>query len=716
MNLGTQYYRPPFPVSKRWQDDLKKMADSGLNTVQLWVVWAWVEAEEGVYKFDDYDELLSLASDNSLSVVLSTIAAIHPYWIHRSVPGSELVDNYGRKIISHNRAECHFGLTPGGCVDHPAVWEKMAAFISEVVKRYRNENHLVGWDIWNELRWNVGSEGHVCYCPETIKLFRKWLDQKYGGLDALNKAWNRRYSSWEDVEPGRLVNRPFTEMMAFQHFLSWKADQHGAKRYELAKKLDPDRPVTVHAAYPAPTLIVEEKECEHPVNRGNDWFLADATDGFGCSQFPNWGEPDIANYALNMETIESASQGKRVWISELQGGRCTNHFERLHSDADARSQQRWIWNGIAVRAETILFWCWRDEVFCGESGFFGLSGNDGFAEERLDAMRKTGKILDDNDDFFANFATDTPEVGVLFSPQTYYLHWSQEGNAFKAIDSLKAYTKALVRKSIPFRVIEEEHLQHLENLKILFLPRTSALSNKATETLTDFVKNGGTLVCECESGAWDDKGIFKYSDERFTALMGGVADIGRRDLPGNPAKDSAAEISASIGKQILKLRASQWVSPAPLAPKAELIAGTDSEALIQIIPVGEGKLVLTGLYLGNEYEKEWYKNFQDYIKTLILDSGTGSEVPVIKKKTPESKNSFIYIKSGKSKGKRVCFIFFPEDENKTEIIFPQGYWKNNEIKNIINEKEIIHSEQLSSGEISINVDGGEWGIAILTEK
>jgi len=44
MNLGVQYYRPPFPDTKYWRDDLRRIKDAGLDTVQLWVLWGWVEA------------------------------------------------------------------------------------------------------------------------------------------------------------------------------------------------------------------------------------------------------------------------------------------------------------------------------------------------------------------------------------------------------------------------------------------------------------------------------------------------------------------------------------------------------------------------------------------------------------------------------------------------------------------------------------------------
>ena len=44
MNLGVQYYRAPFPDEKYWEEDFRKIRESGLNTVQLWISWGWVEA------------------------------------------------------------------------------------------------------------------------------------------------------------------------------------------------------------------------------------------------------------------------------------------------------------------------------------------------------------------------------------------------------------------------------------------------------------------------------------------------------------------------------------------------------------------------------------------------------------------------------------------------------------------------------------------------
>jgi beta-galactosidase len=319
MNLGVQYYRAPFPNRKYWEDDFAKIKDSGLNTVQLWILWAWVEAKPGKFNFQDYDCLVELADKNGLSLILSMIAEIQPYWIHRLVPESEMIDHMGRKVISSNRGECHFGITPGGCTDHPGVWERMELFLRETALRYHNVSSLKGWDAWNELRWNVNADGIVCFCPHTLQKFRTWLDEKYGGLDGLNEAWERRYVCWDDVMPGKLPERPYTEMMAFEHFITCRANRHAIDRYNVIKSIDKIHPVTVHGG--APTPLYMGNSLLYPIDRGNDWNFADNLDGIGCSSFPAWDEMDAADFGMRIEFVKSAAGNKKLWLSELQGGR-----------------------------------------------------------------------------------------------------------------------------------------------------------------------------------------------------------------------------------------------------------------------------------------------------------------------------------------------------------------------------------------------------------
>ncbi len=673
MNLGVQYYRPPFPNTKHWADDFRRIRDSGLNTVQLWVLWGWVEATPGRFEYGDYDRLVELAAKNGLGVVLSTIAEIQPHWIHREVPGSEMVTNLGAKVVSCNRCECHFGITPGGCTDHPGVRERMGRFLAETVRRYRSAPALVGWDAWNELRWNVHADGLVCHCEHTLKAFREWLDAKHGGLEGLNRAWLRRYSAWDEVMPGKKPDRPYTEMMAWEHFITAKCDGHGRWRYDLMKALDPKHPVTAHAATPSPLMAGGAENTA--VNRGNDWFYADGMDGVGCSSFPKWGNMDDADFGMRVEFVKSAAQGKRVWLSEVQGGRAATGFD-VHVPVDALSQQRWIWNGLACGADTILFWCWRDEVFGRESGGFGIVGADGLAGERLAALRATGKVLRENAALIDGYRPARPEVGVLFSPQTHYLCWSQESSARRSAESLQGYARALVRKSIPYTVVEEAHLDALAGLKALFLPKTIVTGPELEKRLSAFVRGGGTLVCESECGAFSPVGIYRYPEERFLKRLAGIEAVGRRTFAGPFAADA--------GARRFQIEGTQWLTPFR-ARKARSWASNADGLLAAEVPVGKGRVIVVGTYPGEAYLKAFNPGFEDFVELAVERAGVRPEIEVLAPRP--TKDGFLYVKSGSSGGRRMVFVFFPAGQDLARLGFRKGFFRGKAVRDVLSGEE-----------------------------
>lgn len=689
MNLGVQYYRPPFPNDRYWAEDFARIRDSGLNTVQFWVLWAWVESRPGKFNFDDYDRLMDLADKNGLGVILSTIAEIQPYWIHREVPDSEMIDHMGRIVVSSNRCECHFGLTPGGCTDVPGVWDRMRQFLSQTVKRYRNAPNLRGWDAWNELRWNVQADGLVCYCEDTLREFRAWLKKRYGSLEELNRAWLRRYGSFEEVLPGKLPDRPYTEMMAFEHFLTVRANRHGKARYDLMKSLDPNHTITVHGADPC--VFSSGWREDHPLNRGNDWFYADDLDGVGCSSFPKWAGIDDADFGTRVECVKSAARDKKVWLSEVQGGRSAVGFD-VYESVDPASQQRWIWNGLACGADTILFWCWRDEVFGRESAGFGLAGDDGLADQRLAAMKVTGRLIEENQELFARYRPVAPKVGILFGPQSYYLTWAQEGNGDRAANAIKGYARALVRKSIPYKIIEEEHLDALAGVDILFMPRTIVTDEPTEKALADFVAAGGTIVCESECGAFNSQGLYRYPADRFTARLTGAREIGRRTLVGE-------QVEVQLDETRFTLDAVQWLTPWQRG------GGTESPSVLMEVPVGKGKVILCGAYLGDAYFRKRSPDFELFLETLVRRTGWKSPVEVISP-LPDAE-TFVYIKYGESAGRRIVFVFFPPGHDTVKLNFAPGFFGGPHVRDLITGQDVSIP--------NCTLRAPDWRLAVLVE-
>ncbi len=751
IHLGAQYYRAPFPRKKHWKDDLFQMADSGMNTVQFWVLWGWVEPSAGEFHFDDYDELIRLAGEAGLKVVISTIAAIQPLWIHRQVPGSELVDNFGKKVISSNREETHFGITPGGCFDHPGVQERMDLFFRTVVNRYKTESHLHGWDVWNELRWGVNSDGLVCFCKHTVDKYHRWLKEHYQDLKDLNEQWNTRYIRWEDIRPPKVPRSPYTDDLFYGQFMMDRASRHGWHRYKVVKSEDPGRAVTLHGGQPTP-FFSGRYDPDHnlprfPMWRGNDWTFAEKVDAIGTSSFPKlFQDDDLRKFTMRIDFTRSARSGKRIWMSELQGGRGNLGFQ-LAEPVRAAEQQRWVWTGISQGVDTILFWCWRDEVFGQESDGYGISGNDGFSSERLAAMKETGKVLGRERQLLSGFQLDKPEVGIWFGPRNYFLHWAQNKRGDQAMNAILGYADALLKMKIPYRIVEENHLEELEGLRVLFMPGTFVLSDDQEQALLQFVEDGGVLFCESWTGAFTREGFYRYPENRFLCRNAGILEIGRRLLPDN-------RLVLSFRDESFVVEAEKWITPMQLVTRedqgsnAEQARGEErargeepargeerargeepisgeKAALIREVAYGKGRIIACGTFCGNPYWERGKGQLPELAGQVCKSAGIQ---PVFRLTGDHSVE--VQVKSGTSglsvgsSAKRVHFIL-AETDRPVELEWLDGATMQGNYRELLTGETITlkntggkhpkNRRSLKNCRALMQLPESPWGVWVLAE-
>src|SRR5919202_5139456 len=62
--------RDPAPERDTWRRDLQTIRSLGFNSVKTWVDWATAEPERGTYHFEALEQLLSLADDVGLRVIV----------------------------------------------------------------------------------------------------------------------------------------------------------------------------------------------------------------------------------------------------------------------------------------------------------------------------------------------------------------------------------------------------------------------------------------------------------------------------------------------------------------------------------------------------------------------------------------------------------------------------------------------------------------------
>ncbi len=595
MLRAVQYYRAPFPHERFWADDLARIRDAGLQAVQLWCLWGWIEPEPGVMRYDDYDRLIDLAAGAGLQVLLSTSAEIQPFWIHRVVPGSELVDGQGRAVASCTRNECNVGLTPGGCCDHPEVAARMGAFLTDIATRYAGLGHLYGWDCWNETRWNVHAPDLTCFCDHTLAAFRAWLEERYGDLAGLNAAWQRRYCDWADVRPRRMTKGPGCDQVDFARFQNDRVTAHARWRYQAIRAGDPQHVITAHG--PMPTVVCPPVAAETPLCRCNDWELADVLDGVGSSHFPTGERMAPALIGARLNQVRSSAGAKPAWVSELQGASGIVNHDLAATWGGPQRQGRWLLEAAARGYQALVFWCWRDEVFGGESGNHGLSGNDGLAEPRLAALRQAAGFCEAQAEMLARSVSAPVRIGVLFDPESFYRTWARQGHIDDARHAITGYAMALENLGLPYRWVEARHRTAWEGLRVLLVPWAQALDDDLRAALQDFISAGGQVLCEAELDAYDDQAFFRYPAERPLARWLGLTEQGRRPLP------DPACLQLSLDGRSVALPVHQFITPMQAPAEAQVLAHHDDGALALRVGRGQGAAWVLGAFSGRLYRE-----------------------------------------------------------------------------------------------------------------
>ena len=188
-------YNPDQWDREVWQEDVALMQKAGVTIVSLGIfMWARVEPENGRFDFSPYDELMDLLHAHGIAVCLATGTASPPPWLVRAHPEVLPVDAAGSVL--------EFGARQSWCPSSRVFMGYATRLARRVAEHYRDHPALAAWHVSNE----YGCHNAHCFCPTSANEFRRWLTQRYGTVDELNRAWgtdfwSQRYASFDQVEP-----------------------------------------------------------------------------------------------------------------------------------------------------------------------------------------------------------------------------------------------------------------------------------------------------------------------------------------------------------------------------------------------------------------------------------------------------------------------------------------------------------------------------------
>lgn len=199
-----------------WRDDIALMAEIGIDLVAVNIFgWSDLQGPEGEIDFTRLDQVIALLHNAGIRVNLGTGTSSPPPWLTTRHPDVLPMAADGTRRY------------PGGrqawCPSSPVFRKYALTLVEAVARRYGEHPAVALWHVSNEL----GCHNAHCYCDVSTLAFREWLQQRYGSIAALNRAWgtsfwSQRYTAWDEVGTPRLTvsTRNPSQVLDFSRFSS----------------------------------------------------------------------------------------------------------------------------------------------------------------------------------------------------------------------------------------------------------------------------------------------------------------------------------------------------------------------------------------------------------------------------------------------------------------------------------------------------------------
>ena len=689
--LGSHLCREPMPAMAEMRRDMEILKRHGFNLIKLQEHWMLDEPAEGRCDFSRYEELIAHAAKLDLGIYLGFTCEQAPHWLYEKHPDCRMVRRDGLTVAYEAPTTLPADGKPGPCPDHAGALADQLRFLTRAVETLGRFENVVVWNTWQEIGWwsdgLVG--GHVCYCPNTLRAFRDWLQERYGDVDAINRAWNTRYHGWDSIQPERLQSlQPVPQEIEWRTFID-NVQIGGLLKARAAaiKAADPlKRPVFAHKGGPA-------------LAAGADWTYARCQDFLGTSCYPAWGSAHgwdddhkrpfpkhdallsemWNNVAYRYDHIRSANgPGKPVWAAEFQGGPVSTGFHkgRVPSPEDIR---RWMLTAVGSGVTAVSFWVTRAEIMAAESNGFSLLDSTGETTARLAEAGRIGSALGRYPDLFAKPTLAPATVAIVVGEEMAQGCNAQSQAGPHLGYSVRGWYRLLWDAGIAADLIDVSELAEVRQrgYKALILPFPLFLSERTAKALAAAVKAGVNLISEAAPGRVSELGTCARGEmspvlaDLFGATHGSFTMVrepkgGQRWSPAERTWGEYLEPALLAGAGPLakrKLRANAYIQtlvPAggtPCLKHGKVVAGVARK-------VGKGSAWLLGTYVGHSGTA--YRDAQTprAVRAILARCGVA---PVRQGK--------LLLRRRVAKDKEAWIFSNPTDQCVTETVSVEGWAK-----------------------------------------
>jgi hypothetical protein len=313
---------------------------------------------------------------------------------------------------------------------------------------------------------NMFSEWDGCFSEHCQKEFRRWLQEQYGDLEALNRSWCSDFKAWDEVvamTAGEVRSRPsFAPWVDHRTFNDWNRAEAHRLLVNSIYRTDPDLAYSLSGTSET-----------NPTNAWDFYQLMPHLKALASYT----GEQTIQHRCFSPHKLLNMP-----WLG----------YDSAYSHLNA-----YILN--------VLF---RGATGLNIYGNFNITPDYRFSPRGADLIRALDNYRNGPAEAITRSDWYAYPIAFLYSPASIKVDWMLNLAGVQR-STINGYKLLVEDASLNYDYVAYGQLENsdiLDNYKILFLPTASAMSDREIAAVQKFVQQGGILVADMQCASFDQHG------------------------------------------------------------------------------------------------------------------------------------------------------------------------------------------------------------------
>lgn len=583
MHIGCAYY-PEARDIERVEYDARLMQEAGFTLARIGeFCWSHLEPKEGCYNFEWLHQAIDILGRNGVKTILCTPSSTAPAWMVRKYPEILIQQARGTRA--------YFGCRDHTCFNSEIYRDYCRRIVQKLGMEFQHCQDIAGLQIDNELGHN--SFGN-CHCPVCQQKFKQFLQEKYGTVDALNKAWgttfwSQEYSDWEEIELGDM-DMKFDSTLILDSLRFWDAGKRAylENQLQILRRYFPGVPITAN----------------NVSGLSDRYQMHEKLDFSGMDFYPLTNIHGMPQTAYYSDLWRNVKPGASPWVMETATcpGSPLQNLQRFY-----------LWHFLARGFDHIVYFHWLSHLGGYEKSHGTVLGFSGKPRARYKVFRKSITEMQSLLTAFEPLPQPSPQAAVIFDYDNHWNYcqgfWSKWGEYEKQNLTLH---ETLIKCGINADVISP--LADFSKYKLIVLPTMPHISRKVADQLKNYIAGGGNVLATGIFGIFDgnSKLLPQAGPERLEEVFGlrveDFVPISSTDLlhpmeSREQAAPGAVVFDGKCGSRVLFGQAGGWLADCDLDGATPLLTFSNT--------VLKGQPLLT--------EHSWKKGKTWYLGTMKTD-------------------------------------------------------------------------------------------------